>query len=163
MEGYNYSATGLEHKEGGGPDFSAGVHQSMSDKRRRKLQGALADLWPPQAFGTEGELELGVISWGSNFGSVLEAVKDVQTETGRAVGALKISTMYPLHEKELREFLDRAHMVLVPELNAEGQLANLIGHLVHQEIIKLNQATGTPMPPSLIKNKILDILGEAAS
>jgi 2-oxoglutarate ferredoxin oxidoreductase subunit beta len=37
--------------------------------------------------------------------------------------------------------------VLVPELNAEGQLANLIGHLVHQEIIKLNQATGTPMPP----------------
>jgi 2-oxoglutarate ferredoxin oxidoreductase subunit alpha len=162
MESCMYAATGLEHTETGAPDFSPPVHQAMSDKRKRKLQGALADLWPPEAFGDKGELDVGVISWGSNFGSVLEAVCKVKAETKRAVGALKVTSMSPLHKSELREFLDRTKIVLVPELNAEGQLANLIGHLVHQEIIKLNQATGTPMPPSVIKNKILEILGEAA-
>ena len=162
QEGCIYTASGLEQDENGHPDFSPKVHQAMSDKRARKMQGALKDLWPPEAFGPEGELDLGVIGWGSTFGSVLEAVCDAQ-ESGRRVAALKVSTLSPLHANEIHAFCSRSKKILVPELNAEGQLGNLIGHLVHKEIIKLNQATGTPMFPSFIKQKILEILGEAAS
>ena len=160
QEGYNYVASGLEQDENGRPDFSPKVHQMMADKRAAKMKGALKDLWPPEVYGPEGELQLGVIGWGSTFGSVLEAVREAQ-RAGLKVAALKVSTISPLHAEEIHRFCSRSQRILVPELNAEGQLGNLIGHLVHKEIIKLNQATGTPMFPAFIKQKIMEILGEA--
>jgi hypothetical protein len=49
---------------------------------------------------------VGVIGWGSSFGSVLEAVK-IGWEKGYEVGALKISSLFPYHEYEIRGFMER--------------------------------------------------------
>ncbi len=153
MEGFIYTATGLEHSERGLPDYSPQNHMSMSEKRHRKIMGSLTDLYPPQEFFPGGDMDIGVIAWGSTFGPALEAVNRARREGVRAC-ALKITSIYPYHAEEIREFMDKCREILVPELNFEGQLANLIGHLNKKEVIRLNRVTGEPYYASIILEEI---------
>jgi 2-oxoglutarate ferredoxin oxidoreductase subunit alpha len=159
MVGYNFSTTGLEHTERGIPNYSPENHMMMTEKRHRKIRTALMDLPAPVEFSSGGKLDVGVIAWGSTFGSALEAVKRVQ-EKGLKVGALKITSLFPYHADIIRGFMDRCADVLIPELNFEGQLANLLGHLHRKDVRRLNRTTGVPFPVSAILEKIEEILGE---
>jgi 2-oxoglutarate ferredoxin oxidoreductase subunit alpha len=157
MEGYIFAATGLEHTEKGVPDYTPDNHMKMTDKRHRKIHGALKDLPIPVEFSNGDSLEVGVIAWGSTFGSALEAVRNAQKK-GSKVGALKITSLYPYHAGLIRQFMERCSEILIPELNYEGQLANLIGHLHRKDVIRLNQATGVPLTASAILKKIEALL-----
>ena len=152
-EGFNFSATGLEHTEKGTPDYSAENHQKMSAKRHRKIQSALEDLPKPAEYSPGGHMQVGVIGWGSTFGSVLEAVNRA-SESGLRVGALKLTSIYPFHQGIIRDFMDRCGEILIPELNYEGQLANLIAHLHRKDVVRMNMATGIPFTPSEILEQI---------
>jgi 2-oxoglutarate ferredoxin oxidoreductase subunit alpha len=74
------------------------------------------------------------------------------------VGALKITSIFPFHADLIGKFMERCKDVVIPELNYEGQLANLIGYLHKKRVVRLNRTTGTPMPPALILEKIESIL-----
>jgi 2-oxoglutarate/2-oxoacid ferredoxin oxidoreductase subunit alpha len=153
MEGFLFSATGLEHTERGTPDYSPENHMNMTEKRHRKIHRALVDLPAPQEFSPGGKMDVGVIAWGSTFGSALEAA-DIARSEGLRAGALKIAAIFPYHAEVIREFMDRCEEVLIPELNYEGQLANLIGHLHRKDVVRLNRTPGMPIPPSLILERI---------
>ncbi|MBW1786402.1 MAG: 2-oxoacid:acceptor oxidoreductase subunit alpha [Deltaproteobacteria bacterium] len=155
MAGTIFPATGLEHSERGVPDYTAKNHMAMNGKRHRKIQGALVDLPKPEAFFDGEPMEVGVIAWGSTFGSALEAVRRARAK-GLKTGALKITALFPYHAEEIRDFMDRCGEVLIPELNFQGQLATLIGHLHRKEVARFNQTTGVPISPT-------DILHEIAS
>jgi 2-oxoglutarate ferredoxin oxidoreductase subunit alpha len=157
MEGFVYTATGLEHTERGTPDYSPENHMTMTGKRYRKIKGALNDLPPPEEFSSGEKLDVGVIGWGSTFGSVLEAV-NAAVALGLNVGALKVTSIFPFHEDVIREFMSRCEHALIPELNYSGQLANLIGHLHRKDVVRLNLVTGAPFPPSVILSEIRRIL-----
>jgi 2-oxoglutarate ferredoxin oxidoreductase subunit alpha len=158
MEGYTFSATGLEHVEKGIPNYTPENHMMMTEKRHRKILGALRDLPAPVEFSDGGKMDLGLIGWGSTFGSVLEAVQQAQ-EKGLKVGALKITSIFPYHGDIIRGFMGRCKDVLIPELNFEGQLANLIGHLHGKDVLRLNRTTGLPFPVSEILAKIEEVIG----
>jgi 2-oxoglutarate ferredoxin oxidoreductase subunit alpha len=153
MEGFIFTTTGLEHTEKGVPNYTPDNHMRMSEKRHRKIGSALRDLPPPSEFSQEGKLDVGVISWGSTFGSALEAVRKAQ-QKGLKAGALKMTSIFPYHEDRVRDFMSRCGEVLIPELNFEGQLANLIGHLHRKEVVRLNRVTGEPFPVPAILEKI---------
>ena len=157
MEHYMFTATGLEHSEKGIPDYSAENHMRMTEKRHRKIQGALKDLFPPEKFSTGGKLDVGVVAWGSTFGSALEAVQRGQKK-GLKVGGLKVTSLSPYHADEIRAFMERCDEVLIPELNYEGQLANLIGHLHKKDVVRFNRVTGVPLSPSAILEKIEELV-----
>ncbi len=162
-QGFNYVATGLEHTKTGSPNYSPEVHMSMTEKRFRKLETALQDDLPkPKEFGASEEMDLGVIGWGSTFGSVLEAV-NLAKQKGHRVGALKIISIFPYHRKEIKSFMAKCREILLPELNFSGQLANLIGPLHHGEIIRINEVTGVPISPATILFKIEEIIAQLAS
>jgi 2-oxoglutarate ferredoxin oxidoreductase subunit alpha len=55
--------------------------------------------------------------------------------------------------------MSRCKEVLVPELNYEGQLANLIDYLHRKDVVRLNRTTGLPFPVSAILEKAEEILG----
>jgi 2-oxoglutarate ferredoxin oxidoreductase subunit alpha len=158
QEGFIYSATGLEHAETGVPDYTPENHMSMSEKRQRKIAGALRDLPAPEEFGDDGPLDVGVVAWGSTFGSALEAVLRARAE-GMKAGTLKIVTLFPYHADRVRSFMARCRRVLIPELNMDGQLANLVGHLNSEEVIRLNRVTGVPLSPREIYEKIRELGG----
>lgn len=158
MEGFLFSATGLEHTERGTPDYSPENHMKMTEKRHRKIRSALADLPEPREFSAGGRLDVGVIAWGSTFGSAMEAAA-LARKQGLKVGALKMTSIFPLHGEIIRAFMDRCEEVLIPELNYEGQLANLIGCLHRKDVVRLNRTPGMPMPPSVIFDKVKSIIG----
>jgi len=158
MEGFLFSATGLEHTERGTPDYSPENHMKMTEKRHRKILGALSDLPEPQEFSEGVSLDVGVIAWGSTFGSAMEAASAARKQ-GLKVGALKITSIFPYHADKIREFMNRCREVLIPELNYEGQLANLIGHLHGKDVVRLNRTPGMPIPASMILDKVESIIG----
>jgi 2-oxoglutarate ferredoxin oxidoreductase subunit alpha len=157
MEGLLFTTTGLEHTETGEPDYTSANHMLMSEKRHRKVYGALKDLPQPQELRQHAQLDVGVIAWGSTFGSALEAVKKAQQKDLK-VGALKVTSIFPYHADLIRGFMDRCAEIIIPELNFEGQLANLIGHLHRKDVLRLNQASGIPMSPNTILTKIESLL-----
>jgi len=162
MEGLVFTTTGLEHTEAGTPNYSPNNHMLMTEKRHRKINNALADLPPPAEYSAGSRMAVGVMSWGSTFGSVLDAVNSAR-RGGFDVGALKVSSLFPFHAEHIRDFMKRCDHVLIPELNYEGQLANLIAHLDGKEVVRLNRVTGTPMPPSLILSAIERLLQAGAA
>jgi 2-oxoglutarate ferredoxin oxidoreductase subunit alpha len=101
---------------------------------------------------------VGVIAWGSTYGAALEAVLTGQRE-GVRVGALKVMSLFPYHAEAIRAFMEKCKEILIPELNYEGQLANLIGHLHRKEVVRLNRTTGMPMSSTLIFDKIRTMIG----
>ena len=153
MQDFMFTTTGLEHTEKGLPNYDPENHMKMSLKRHRKIQGALKDLPKPEAFYADGFPDVGVVAWGSTFGSALEAVETARNK-GLEVGALKITAIFPYHEKIIRGFMEKCKNILIPELNLEGQLATLIGYLFHKEVAKLNRVTGLPIPAAVILEKI---------
>ncbi len=157
-EGFLFDATGLEHTEKGRPDYSSEIHSKMTEKRHRKIQGALKDLPEPAEFSNGETLDVGVIAWGSTYGSALDAVLRAQQE-GMKVGALKVMSLFPYHTEAIRAFMKKCRAILIPELNYEGQLANLIGHLYGKDVMRLNRTTGMPMSSTLILDKVKGIVG----
>ncbi len=157
MEGFIFTTTGLEHSEKGAPNYTPENHNAMNAKRHRKIDSAMTDLPEPQEFeAEEGGLDVGVIAWGSTFGAALEAVHKARNK-GKKAGALKITAIYPFHEDPIRAFMGKCKEILIPELNYEGQLANLIGHLHAKDVIRMNQTTGLPIYPREIYEKIMEI------
>jgi 2-oxoglutarate ferredoxin oxidoreductase subunit alpha len=152
MEGYLFAATGLEHTEKGTPDYSPDNHTRMSQKRHRKIYSALRDLPQPVETSGGGEMDVGIIAWGSTYGAALEAVLKLRSK-GVKAGALKITSLFPYHTAVIRDFMIRSKEVLIPELNYEGQLANMIGHLHHKDVLRINKATGVPLTARAIMEK----------
>lgn len=158
MEGFIFQATGLEHTEKGIPDYSPENHTAMSAKRHRKLRTALAELPPPVQVPESGKFAVGVIGWGSTYGQVLEAVR-MARDKGLEVAALKIVTLSPYHDEAIRDFMERCGEILICELNFEGQLANLIGHLHRKDVVRFCKVTGAPFPPLEILAQIEALIG----
>ncbi|MGD9162415.1 MAG: 2-oxoacid:acceptor oxidoreductase subunit alpha [Desulfobacteraceae bacterium] len=144
MEGYIFAATGLEHTEKGLPDYTADNHMMMSEKRHRKINNALKDLPEPVEYDPEDKYDIGIITWGSTSGAALEAVA-LAREKGAKAGILKIGSIFPYHADKIKEFMDKCNEILIPELNFEGQLTNLIGYLHRKEVKRFNRVTGIPM------------------
>ena len=73
------------------------------------------------------------------------------------MGSLKIVSLFPYHADRIRAFMGRCRAVLVPELNMEGQLATLVGHLNAGDVVRMNAATGVPITPTAIYEKIREL------
>ena len=155
--GAAYVATGLEHSEAGRPKYDPVTHTKMTDKRFRKLSSAVVDFPPVEVLGDPGA-ELGIVSWGSSLGAVHEAA-----ERARAKGIKVLSfyprVLYPLPNGYLIEQLSRVKRLIVPEINSQGQFANLIEQRYRGEVIRQNIYGGMPFRPGEILQKIEEVAG----
>jgi 2-oxoglutarate/2-oxoacid ferredoxin oxidoreductase subunit alpha len=160
--GRMHAITGLEHNELGRPNDQPDMHQEMSEKRHRKLPAALKHpgITIHKRFGDTGKVDVGVLGWGSTFGEILEAVYAVRKEGIRAA-AMKVVMLSPLPEDAIHAFMDDCDQVLVPELNYEGQFANLVTGALGRSVHRLNRATGTPMDVNEIIDEIRLLAGAA--
>jgi len=146
MAGGMHVVTGLEHNELGRVNEQPDVHEAMTHKRHEKLRAALGfqNLNHYKRFGDDGRLQVGLIGWGSTFGECLEAMYRVR-EDGIRCAALKVVTLQPFPADIVAAFIDECDVVLVPELNYQGQLAHLIQAETARKVVRYNRVTGTPM------------------
>ncbi len=156
-----YSATGIEHTEGGDLNYEPDNHNRMLAKRSRKLKGVLKLPGIVRTYGVENP-EIAVIGWGSEEGVVREAV-DQATAQGLKVGALHPKILWPFPTQIINQYLGRGvKRVVVPELNFSGQFASLLKqHLRHRgiEVISMAKGGGIPWAPG----EVLAQIKEAAA
>jgi 2-oxoglutarate/2-oxoacid ferredoxin oxidoreductase subunit alpha len=150
MEGLAHPISGLEHDERGLPDYSGPNHLAMLAKRRRKLEG-LRNRWPaPEEIGPEGQLEVGLISWGSTVGAVRNALR--QLGRGVSAGAFIPRLLWPAPEEALRRFSGRCTHLAVAEANGTGQFATIVEGIVHRPVTRICEAATGPLTTKTISD-----------
>ena len=154
---------GLEHRIGGlekqettgNVNYEPLNHEKMVRMRAAKVEAVRQDI--PNVMPTgdpDGDLLL--VSWGSTYGSVTQAVK-AQRAKGRKIGHLHLRYLNPL-PGNVGEVLKRYKKVLVPELNM-GQLLWLLRAKFLVDAVGLNKIQGRPFKQNELEQKIEEVLG----
>lgn len=154
--GLEHRIGGLEKAEGTGHiSYDPGNHQRMSDARAAKIAGIANDIAPLEAFGDVDGSTL-VLSWGSTFGSVRAATKELRARGAKVAHAhLRHLNPMPANTAELLASYDR---VIVPELNM-GQLAAVVRDRFLVDVKSIAKIEGQPFKVSELVARIGDLLG----
>ena len=139
-EGGQYVATGLEHNESGRPRSDANNHRQMTDKRFSKLELARTAAPAAHYYGDQ-DADVGILCWGSAWGTVVEAV-DAAAKKGLRVAAMAPRMVWPLPDHQLLPFIESKRVVLVPEMNYSGQFAQLMRARYLRELVSVTDYSG---------------------
>ena len=138
--GGEYAATGLEHSERARPRYDYETHSAMTEKRFRKLEAARKLAPEPLRYG-DPDAAIGVITWGSTAGVVIEAI-DRARERGIAAELLAPKMLRPLPDHQIADFLASKAVVLAPEVNYSGQFADMLTARYRRELRRVNTYGG---------------------
>jgi len=122
----------------------------MTRLRARKIEGIAADIPPAEVRGVPGG-DLLVLSWGSTYGAVSQAVRRAVAE-GVRVGHAHLRHLNPF-PANLGDVLRRHKRVLVPENNS-GQLLQLVRARYLVDAEGLNKVRGLPFKIREVLEKI---------
>lgn len=155
-KGLEHRIGGLEkHQETGNVSYDPENHHQMVKIRAAKVD-KIADYIPLQELESGSEnSKLIVVGWGSTFGAIKTAVRDLATE-GVDVAHTQIKYIQPM-PKNLGKILSNYDKILVPEMN-NGQLIKLIRDLYLVDAKPLNKIKGMPFEAQEIKSAILNML-----
>ena len=155
-KGLEHRVGGLEkHQETGNVSYDPENHHQMVKIRAAKVD-KIADYIPLQELESGSEnSKLIVVGWGSTFGAIKTAVRDLATE-GVDVAHTQIKYIHPM-PKNLGKILSNYDKILVPEMN-NGQLIKLIRDLYLVDAKPLNKIKGMPFEAQEIKSAILNML-----
>ena len=155
--GLQHRIGGLEKKHiTGNINYEPENHDFMIKLRQEKIDRIVDDI-PLQQVDGPAEGTLLVVGWGSTYGSIQNAVRNIRAR-GMEVSHAHLRHLYPL-PKNLGEILYRFKRILVPEIN-NGQLIRILRskYLVPAE--GFNMIRGLPLKTEEIEETIVSILGE---
>ncbi|WP_447953008.1 2-oxoacid:acceptor oxidoreductase subunit alpha [Sphingopyxis chilensis] len=134
-------------------NYAPGNHQAMTDIRKDKIDGIKV---PDQVveLGAEGG-KLAVVSWGSTFGPIHQAVRRKRAE-GADVSHVHIRHIWPL-PANLGELLKSYDKVIVPEMNT-GQLKTVLRDQYLVDAKPVNKVSGQPFTIAEIEAAIEEAL-----
>jgi 2-oxoglutarate ferredoxin oxidoreductase subunit alpha len=153
---------GLEHRIGGlekeyltgNVSYAPTNHEQMIRVRTRKVAGMVRDIPPTEVFGpSDGDLL--VLGWGSTYGAIREAVRQLQA-AGHRISHAHVRHLNPL-PADLGTLLGSFRRVLVPEMNL-GQLLRLIRAEYLVDAIGFNKIQGRPFKVSEIVARCTKLL-----
>ena len=118
-EGYRYHITGLFHDRAGFPTLRLDEINPWFERFFRKIEANLDDICQVEAEMME-DAEVAILSYGCSARSARHAAKMARARD-RAVGCIKLLTLWPFPESQVKELTTRVKQVLVPEMN-RGQM-----------------------------------------
>ncbi len=145
MEGLYHAVTGLEHDESGRPNYEYDNHDAMTRKRYRKMDKLKEAFPPPETTGPDGDLEIGIISWGSTIGTARESI-EILRKQGLRVGGFFPRLLYPFNTAALKAFSDRCKRLVSLEMNYTGQLTAVLRQNLNRDVESLCRVYSKPMP-----------------
>ncbi len=154
---------GLEHRVGGleKQDITGNVsydpenHQHMVKVRQQKVDN-IADHIPLQELDSGPEKgKLLVLGWGSTYGAIKSAVKELQA-AGHPVSHAHLTYLRPF-PKNLGDILKNFDQVLIPEIN-NGQLIKIIRDEFLVNAKGYNKVMGIPITKTELVNEILRLM-----
>ena len=154
VAGKEHVVGGLEKQDiTGHVSYDSANHQKMVKLRAEKFENISASYLPLSIDqgGDTGEILL--LSWGSSYGSIRDAVKNL-LEQNVSVSHLQLRNLAPF-PKDLGEVLGRFKKIIIPEIN-NGQLIKLIQDKYQVKCIPFNKIQGTPFLSAEIEQFVLD-------
>ena len=150
---------GLEHRIGGlsGENQTGNVSYSPSNNelmvrlRARKIAGIAREIPATEIFGDRDGGDLVVLGWGSTFGPIREAIKQMRAK-GKKVSQVHLRYLNPL-PSDLGEVLHRFKKVMVAEMNM-GQLLKLVRAEYLIDAVGCNKIQGRPFKVSELAGRI---------
>jgi len=123
---------GNEHDERGYRDEDPENRVKMMKKRMKKLKKASKEVIPPKIWGKR-EAEIGIVGFGSTFGSVRESMNQLEKK-GTHSKFLQLRTLWPFPSSVVERFIGECREVFVVENNFIGQLRNLVQSQVKSDV-----------------------------
>lgn len=155
-----YTATGLEHNEYGAPAYSPEAHVQMTDKRWRKYEALRHSHEYVRHFGP-AKAKVGLLCWGTTAGPCRGAVFLADQEQ-LPISMLQVQMLSPMPVDAIQAFMDSVDIVLVPEVNYQGQFARMVQGELGVRVHSLTQYTGMPFTRMTILNKAKELMGVGA-
>src|SRR5271157_3670504 len=154
--GLEHSIGGLEKQDvTGNINYEPLNHENMVRIRAAKIDAIVQDVPNVQPAG-DPDGDLLIVSWGSTYGSITQAVK-AERAKGRKLGHLHLRYLNPL-QANLGDILKRYRKILVPELNM-GQLLWVLRAKYLVDAVGLNKIQGRPFKQNELEQKIEEMLG----
>jgi 2-oxoglutarate ferredoxin oxidoreductase subunit alpha len=119
-DGYHVHVTGLTHDEQGYPVITAPVHERLIRRLVDKIRLNAAAIIRTEAIGLE-DAQAVVVAYGCTARAAREAVDRLRT-AGKKVGLLRLVTLWPFPEEQVRRLAEQVRAFIVPEINY-GQMA----------------------------------------
>jgi 2-oxoglutarate ferredoxin oxidoreductase subunit alpha len=131
------------------------VHASLVARSPEKILRARQTIVQTESLFLD-DAELAVVAYGFTARSALYAVKRLREE-GKAVGFLRLRTLWPFPEDQARALDSTVGKVLMPEMN-RGQVAGELQRYVTQPVISLPQTNGEVIHPRRIIEEVRRML-----
>jgi len=154
-EGFNVAVTGSTHDEKGMRFTQDGmVHRRMVGSLNAKIFDHLSDIVETECYNIE-DCDVGIVSFGCASRSVYEAIERAEG-TGVRVGHVRLKTIWPFPESDVRRLAERASKIIVPEMNL-GQVSGEVERISRRNVVKLNKIGGGDLiTPEEILEAIMD-------
>jgi pyruvate ferredoxin oxidoreductase alpha subunit len=155
QKGGRFLASGNEHNPTGHISEDPQNRVAQVDRRNRKLESIrdeLADRDVLQTYFGPEDAEYGLVTWGSQQGTVKEAV-DRLNDAGHSVKALSVGQMMPYPKDEVSEFIESVEEAVVVEMNSSGQFRGLTQKELGrygEKLSSLLKYNGNPFEPAEI-------------
>jgi 2-oxoglutarate/2-oxoacid ferredoxin oxidoreductase subunit alpha len=154
--GLEHRIGGIEKADGSGDiSYDPANHDRMVRLRQAKIDGIAQDISPLEVDDPDGNARVLVLGWGSTFGSIGAAVRQVRL-TGGSVAQAHLRHLSPF-PANLGDVLASYEKVLVPEINL-GQLALLLRGRYLTDVVSYNRVRGLPFRASELANVIQDVI-----
>lgn len=93
-----------------------------------------------------GDAEVAFVAYGFTARSALAAVEQLR-RNGLKVGLLRLKTLWPFPEDEVRRLSERVRTIIVPEMNL-GQIIHVVASVARCRLVPHQQMDGTVIYPS---------------
>lgn len=155
--GYRFHMTGLTHDERGYPAMSPAAQDKLVRRLKAKIANAVDRITMIEVEHLE-DAEVVVISYGITSRVAQRAIDSARMK-GLRVGKMRLITVWPFPEKQIREMAARVKALVVPELNL-GQIVREVERAAggQTRTISIPHAGGSVHRPE----DILRIIEEAA-
>ena len=155
--GYRFHVTGLCHDESGFPTNDSVEIDKGLRRLNRKVERYRDDIIEVESLELD-DAEIVLVAFGSTARSARRAVA-LAREKGIRAGLLRLLTLWPFPDRELRELGEQVRSVIVPELNL-GQVAHEVEWALagRAEVVRVNRIDGEPISPTEILESIEEVV-----
>ena len=130
-------------------------HELMVKLRAEKIQMIAESIPLAKPDNGNDKGKLAVLGWGSTYGSIKTAVRDLINE-GYDVAHIHLKHINPF-PRNLGDLLHGYEKILVPEMNT-GQLVQLVRAKYLVPAVGYSKVQGLPFTTSELKAQIIDLL-----
>jgi len=155
-EGFNVAVTASTHDEYG-VRFTQDplVHRRMLGKLNAKINDHADDIVEVEDYNVD-DCKVGIVSYGCTSRAVYEATERAETE-GTSTGYVRLKTIWPFPDKEVKRLAESAERIIVPEMNL-GQISREVQRVAcNAAVIPMNKIGGGELiTPEELLTKILE-------